>query len=102
MANDDTAPKSAYELAMERLRAQDRKAGIKKRALSAAQKEQIGELRQNARAKRAELEILRDKSVAEAMGDPAKLEELRQHHEIDLKRVQSRLETDVERVREDG
>ena len=101
MADDDTAPKSAYELAMERLRAQDRKAGIKKRALSDAQKEQIGELRQNARAKRAELEILRDKSVAEAMGDPAKLEELRQHHEIDLKRVQSRLETDVERVRED-
>ena len=100
MAKDEAPPKSAYELAMERLRAQDRERGIENRPLSAEQKQAIAELRRTARAKVAELEILRDKSVAEAAGDPEKLQQIREHFEIDRQRVESRLESDVKRVRE--
>ena len=100
MAEDDAPPKSAYELAMERLQAQDREQGIENRPLTAEQKEAIAELRQTARAKIAELEILRDKSIAEALGDPEKLQEIRQHFEVDRERIESRVESDVRRVRE--
>lgn len=102
MADHDAPPKSAYELAMERLRAQDREAGIEKRALTVTQKEAIAELRQNAKAKLAELKILCDKSIADAMGDPEKLAEIGKHYEIDRERIESRLDAAVERVREQG
>jgi len=100
MAADDAPPKSAYELAMERLNAQDRAAGIEKRPLTDAQKSEIAALRQKARAGLAELEILRDKSIAETMGDPEKLAKINEHYEIDRKRIESRLEDDVAGVRE--
>ena len=98
---NDAPPKSAYELAMERLQAQDREAGVEARPLSDDQKQQIGELRQQAKAKVAEIEILRGKSIAEAMGDPEKLAEINQHYEIDRQRIESRLEDDVRRIRGD-
>ena len=100
MPKDDTPPKSAYELAMERLTAQDRAAGIVKRPLTDAQKEGIAELRQRAKARSAELEILRGKSITEALGDPEKLAEIDAHYEVDRRRVESRLEDDVARIRQ--
>ena len=99
MAND-APPKSAYELAMERLQAQDREAGIEARPLNDDQKKRIADLRQQAKAKIAEIEILRGKSIAEALGDPEKLAEINQHYEIDLQRIKSRVEDDVRRIRE--
>ncbi len=99
MPQDDTPPKSAYELAMERLTAQDRAAGIKKRSLTDGQKKRIADLRQRAKASLAELEILRDKSIAEALGDPEKLAEINEHYTIDRKRIDSRLEDDVARIK---
>jgi hypothetical protein len=99
MAND-APPKSAYELAMERLQAQDREAGIETRPLNDDQKKRIADLRQQAKAKIAEIEILRGKSIVEALGDPEKLAEINQHYEIDLQRIKSRVEDDVRRIRE--
>ncbi len=99
MPRNDTPPKSAYELAMERLTAQDRAAGIEKRPLTGDQKKRIADVRQKAKASSAELEILRDQSIADAMGDPEKLAEINEHYEIDQKRVKSRLEDDVARIR---
>ena len=99
MPRDDTPPKSAYELAMERLTAQDRAAGIKKRPLTDDQKKRIADLRQKAKASLAELEILHDQSITDAMGDPEKLSEINQHYEIDRKRIESRLEDDVARIK---
>jgi len=101
MGNDDTAPKSAYELAMERLQAADREAGVEQRTLNDDQKERIAEKRRNAKAKLAELEILRDKSIAETMGDPEKLAETNKHYGIDRQRIDSRLEDDVRGIREE-
>ena len=99
MPQDDTPPKSAYELAMERLTAQDRAAGIEKRPLTDNQKKRIADLRQKAKASLAEFEILRDKSMADAMGDPENLAEINEHYEIDRKRIKSRLEDNVARIK---
>jgi hypothetical protein len=99
MPRDETPPKSAYELAMERLTAQDRAAGIEKRPLTDEQKKRIAELRQKAKASLAELEILRDQSIAEALGDPEKLAEINEHYAIDRARIESRREDDVARIK---
>jgi hypothetical protein len=51
-------PKSAYELAMERLRQKDQEGGVVERPLSDAQKAAIAEARRVYGAKMAEREIL--------------------------------------------
>jgi hypothetical protein len=56
MAND--APKSAFELAMERLRQKDREEGVVERSLTDEQKAQIAEARKVYEARVAEREIL--------------------------------------------
>jgi hypothetical protein len=100
---DDTPLKSAYELAMERLRRQDRKAGVKARKpLSRAQKEKIARLRKQAEAKLAELEIMYRKDLAATGGDPEKIRELNEHLETDRGRVESSTEAAVEKVRNEG
>jgi len=96
----DNAPKSAYELAMERLREQDRKAGVAKRqALTAAQKRKIAELRQKAKAKLAELEILHRDHLAAAAHDPDKTREVEEHYAIDCRRVDAELESGIDQVK---
>ena len=73
----DEPPKSAYELAMERLRRKDKEAGIEERALTDEQKARIAEIRQFYEAKLAEREILHRSSLRRAQDDEAeaKLEE---------------------------
>jgi hypothetical protein len=96
----DKPLKSAFELAMERLREQDREQGVEgARPLSRRQKEEIARLRQEAEAKLAELEILHRKDLATAPDDPAKLQEIEEHYRIDRRRVESGLESAIDRVR---
>ena len=59
-------PKSAYELAMERLRQKDREAGLEERPLSDQQKAAIAEARQVYQARMAEREILRRDALHKA------------------------------------
>ena len=59
-------PKSAYELAMERLRQKDREAGVEERPLSDQQKAAIAEARQVYQARMAEREILHRDSMRKA------------------------------------
>ena len=88
--------KSAYELAMARLQADDRKQGVvERKPLTRSQKKRIAELRQEARAKLAELEILRDERLAGAAGDPEKLKEEEEHYKTDRRRVESRLNSAI-------
>ena len=54
----DDGPKSAFELAMERLRQKDKEAGVDERPLTGEQKAAIAEARQIHEAKVAEREIL--------------------------------------------
>ncbi len=91
--------KSAYELAMERLRARDRDEGVApEAALTAGQKDEIARLRQEAQAKLAEIEILHRKQLA-AEADPDKRAELDEHYRTDRRRVESRLESAIARVK---
>ncbi len=94
----DESPKSAYELAMERLRKQDADAGIEERPVTDAQKAAIAEIRQFATAKVAELKILHQSSLTKAhdMDAYAQLEE---NHRRELQRIEEERERKIERVR---
>jgi hypothetical protein len=63
----DDAPKSAFELAMERLRQKDRDEGAVERALSAEQKAAIADVRKVYEAKVAERQILHRSDLARAV-----------------------------------
>jgi hypothetical protein len=69
-------PKSAFELAMERLRQKDKEAGVVQRALTDAQKAMIADVRKVYDAKVAEREILhRDaRRKAKSLEEIAKLD----------------------------
>ena len=64
MSND--APKSAYEIAMERLRRKDSEEGVVERPLTDKQKAAIAEVRTVYTAKVAEREILHRDALAKA------------------------------------
>jgi hypothetical protein len=85
-------PKSAYELAMERLRQKDKEASVEERPLTDEQKAAIAEARQIYTARVAEREILHQASLAS----------VRTHEELDrlneeLRRDKERLATDRDR-----
>ena len=82
----DSAPKSAYELAMERLRQKDREANTAERPLTGEQKAAIAEVRQMYQAKAAEREILHQAALRKA----------RTHEEIE--QLNEALRRDTERM----
>jgi glutamate synthase domain-containing protein 1 len=100
MAKDEPL-KSAYELAMERLRAKDREAGVDEPTrLTAEQKKEITELRQAAKAKLAEIEIMHRKQMANAVaGAPEEIEQIEERLRVDRRRVESKLESDIALVK---
>jgi len=97
----DQAPKSAYELAMERLRRQDAEAGVVEQPLTAAQKDAIAEARNLWEAKLAELAILHRAALART-GDPAARAELEEHHRRDVQRVTDDRDRRIARIRTGG
>ena len=88
----DDAPKTAYELAMARLREKDTEAGIEDRPLTGAQKAAIAEARQLYQAKTAEREILHQAALRQAKTH----EEVEQLNE-NLRRDTERLANDRDR-----
>ena len=62
----DSAPKTAYELAMERLRQKDKEGGVVERPLTDEQKKGIAEIRRVYEAKVAEREILHRDALRQA------------------------------------
>jgi len=90
-------PKSSYELAMERLRA-EYPVGAKKSPLSAKQKDAIAEARRVAAARLAEREIL-FKDALKQMHDPAEREVAENGYLIDRKRIDDDCERKVEAIR---
>jgi hypothetical protein len=63
----DDAPKSAFELAMQRLRQKDKDTNVGARPLTDAQKAAIAEVRQVFTAKSAEQEILHQAALRKAV-----------------------------------
>ncbi len=96
----DRPLKSSFEIAMERLREKDRAEGVaESKPLTEDQKRRIAELREESRAKLAEIEILHRKDLAGAAGDPEKLLDLEKKHSIDRERIESRLASAIAKVR---
>jgi hypothetical protein len=94
----DEAPKSAYELAMERLRKQDREAGIEERAVTDEQKAAIAEVRRVYEAKLAEREILHRANLRKA-ADPAAFEVLEEEYRRDRERIASERDRKIDAAR---
>ena len=94
----DDAPKSAYELAMERLRRKDAEAGVEERAMTEAQKAEIAEIKRVYSAKVAEAEILH-KSKLMGVFEPEAREILEQGHRRDLERLRDEQERKLQKVR---
>jgi hypothetical protein len=95
---DDAAPKSAYELAMERLRKKDADAGIEQKPVSDAQKTAIAEIRNFYEAKLAEVELLHQGRMR-ALFDPAEREAREQEYRRDRERLTSERDTKIEKAR---
>lgn len=94
----DKPLKSAFELAMDRLKAKDKAEGVvDAKPLTSAQKKRIAELRSEAQAKLAELEILHRKNLA-GTADPAALVKIEENYATDRARVESRRETAIEKI----
>ena len=98
--SDDTGQKSAYELAMERLRKQDEEAGIGRQVVTAAQKAEIAEIRNFYEAQLAELEVLHEGRLR-SMFDPSERALLEDAYRRDRERLTSERDAKVEQARSD-
>jgi hypothetical protein len=94
----DDAPKSAYELAMERLRKKDRDEGVQERAPTAAERKAIAEARQMADARLAEREILHASKMRGVL-EPEAREALEQEYRRDRERIISDRDGKIEDAR---
>ncbi len=97
----DGAPKSAFDLAMEKLKRQDAAAGVEAVALTAAQREAIAEVRRAYEAQVAESRILYESARAAPM-EPAAREELEANHRRDLGRFATDRDRKIARIRDGG
>jgi hypothetical protein len=95
---DDTAPKSAYELAMERLKKQDADAGVERQAVTDEQRAAIAEIRNFYEAKLAELEVMHQ-SKMRASVDPEARAVLEQGYRRDRERLATERDAKVEKAR---
>src|SRR5437870_12426615 len=94
----DDEPKSAYELAMERLRKKDRDEGVQERAPTAAQRKAIAEARQMADARLAEREVLHAARMRGVL-EPEAREALEQGYRRGRERISSGREGRLEAAR---
>jgi hypothetical protein len=94
----DEAPKSAYELAMERLRRKDQEQGVDVTPPTPEQKEAIAEARQVAEAKLAEREILHQSALKGVM-DPESREKLDEEYRRDRDRIASDRDRKIAEIR---
>ncbi len=94
----DGAPKSSYELAMERLKKKDADAGVSERALTDDQKSEIAEVRKTYTARLAQEEIL-FKSKTRGLIDPESRRELEDNYRRDVERLNHERDRKIEKIR---
>src|SRR2546430_2052444 len=98
--SDDGAPKSAIELAMERLRKKDADAGVMTQRLTDEQKAAIAEVRSLYDSKIAEQEILRASAMKHLRGAaPGGREEVGRRFRRGRERLSSERDAKVEKIR---
>ena len=100
MADDSTArgPKSAYELAMERLAKNDADEGILRQAVTDAQRAAIAEIRNFYESKFAELEVLHQKRMRDSV-DPAEHATAEQQYRRDREHLTTERDAKIEKAR---
>jgi hypothetical protein len=96
----DEAPKSALELAMERLKKKDADSGFVEQKLTDAQKAAIAEARSVHEARVAELQILHRGKQLTAV-DPAEIERIEQEYRRDLERLASDRDSKIKKIRQE-
>ncbi len=98
----DEEPKSALELAMERLKKQDRDAGVvEERPLTGEQRAAIAEAKNVAEAKMAEREILHHAALRRA-ADADALAVLKEEFRRDRERITYDRDKKIEEIRKKG
>jgi hypothetical protein len=97
MSQDD-APKSAYELAMERLRQKDEAAGIVQTPLTDAQKAAIADIRSLYNAKLAQADLQQQDRLRVTF-DPAVREALEVEYRRERERLAAEMDAKIEKAR---
>jgi hypothetical protein len=93
-------PKSALEIAMERLRKKDAEAGIVEQKLTDAQKAAIGEARSVYEARVAERQILhRQKQLVTV--DPSEIAKMEEEYRRDMDRFATDRDVKIRRIRQE-
>lgn len=94
------APKSAWEIALEKLNRQDKERGESApQALTDAQKKAIADARQRYQARVAEGEILHRANLAKAGDDPEALAKVEEEYRIDRRRLEDQRDREIESIR---
>ena len=94
------APKSSFDLVMERLRKKDAEAGTEQKPLTDAQRAAIAEVRSVYDAQVAERKIMHQSTIASVF-DPAQLEERNGELRRDLERFERERDEKIKRIRQD-
>jgi hypothetical protein len=97
----DEPPKSAYELAMERLRKKDQEAGVAERRLTDEERAAIADIRRVYEARLAEREILHRSKLAQTP-DPEARAALEDDYRRDRERIASERDRKLEDARRGG
>ena len=96
--SEDDAPKSAFELAMERLRKQDAESGAENRPLTDEQRTAIAEVRNFYEAKAAEVEVLHQSTLRRAV-EPEARALLEEQYRRDRERLSSERDSKIAKIR---
>lgn len=96
--SDEEAPKSAYEIILERLKKKDREDGVEERTLTEEQKARIAEVRKVYEAKLAEREILHQSSRRKAQ-DLETLDKLEDEYRRDRERMAAERDRKIDEAR---
>ena len=96
--SEDDAPKSAYEIILERLKKRDRDEGVEERPLSDEQRSRIAELRRVYEARLAEREILYQSARRKAQ-DLETFDKLEEEYRRDRERIVSERDRKIDEAR---
>jgi hypothetical protein len=92
------APKSAFELAMERLRRKDAEQGIVERPLTEEQKKEIAEVRSTYEARLAQAEVMHRDALMKTL-DPAEIETIDENYRRDREQLIGERDRKIEKIR---
>ena len=93
------APKSAFELAMEKLKKKDAESGVEAQALTDSQRAAIADAKSLYEARVAERRIMHQSAIL-SIFDPAELEERATELRRDLERFASERDSKIQKIRE--